>query len=44
MYKKIKVLGKGAAGSVELVQRTDTGELYALKIIPLHFMNPTERK
>ena len=38
-YKKLNMLGQGAAGSVQLVQRTDTLELFALKIIPLHFMN-----
>ncbi len=43
-YEKISLLGRGAAGSVELVRRSNDGELFALKTIQMHFMNPAERK
>ena len=32
-YEKISLLGRGAAGSVELVRRSNDGELFALKTI-----------
>jgi NIMA (never in mitosis gene a)-related kinase len=38
------LLGRGAAGSVELVRRSNDGELFALKTIQMQFMNPSERK
>jgi len=39
-----KKLGRGAAGSVNLVRRTTDGEYFALKIIQMSFMSPQERK
>lgn len=37
-------MGRGAAGSVELVRRSSDNELFAMKVIPMHFMNEQERK
>ncbi|EGR34354.1 hypothetical protein IMG5_014920 [Ichthyophthirius multifiliis] len=43
-YKKIRTLGQGASGSVELVQRSNDNQLFALKTISMKFMNETEKK
>ncbi len=43
-YQPIRLIGKGAAGSVNLVKNTATGEFYALKTIELKLMSPHERK
>ena len=37
-------LGRGAAGSVDLVRRSTDNELFAIKVIPMHFMNDIEKK
>lgn len=37
-------MGRGAAGNVDLVQRSTDNELFALKVIPMHFMNKEEKK
>ena len=33
--KRLKVIGQGVSGRVEMVRHVPTGEIYALKIIPL---------
>ena len=38
-FSQVKNLGRGAAGSVELVRRSTDNGLFALKVIPMHFMN-----
>lgn len=43
-YQPIKLLGQGAAGSVQLVRNNSDNELYALKTIQLKLMSPHERK
>jgi len=43
-YKRIKSIGQGGNGSVDLVERTSDGQLFALKIIPLHFLSAQEKK
>ncbi len=43
-YSHVRNLGRGAAGSVELVRRSTDNELFAMKVIPMHFMNETEKK
>lgn len=43
-YHKIRLLGRGAAGNVDLVKRSTDNELFALKVIPMHFMNKDEKK
>ena len=37
-------MGRGAAGSVNLVRKSADGELFALKVIQMCFMCPQERK
>jgi len=43
-YQNIRLIGKGAAGSVNLVRNTKSGEQFALKTIELKLMSPHERK
>lgn len=43
-YKKIKSLGTGSAGEVDLVEHIETGKLFALKTISLTNLNPKERQ
>ena len=43
-YEIIKALGSGAAGSVDLVKHKETGDLFALKTIPLSHLNDKERQ
>ena len=43
-YEKIRSIGKGATGMVDLVMCKETGEQYALKTMDLQYMNPKERK
>lgn len=43
-YQVIRLVGKGAAGSVSLVRNTANGEFYAQKTIELKLMSPHERK
>ena len=43
-YKKVKELGKGAAGSVSLVERISDGEMFALKTISLQCLSETEKR
>jgi protein-serine/threonine kinase len=31
-FRTVKVIGKGAFGEVRLVQKTDTGKIYAMKV------------
>lgn len=42
-YKIKKTLGRGAAGQVDLVEHEETGDLFALKTIPLAHLNEKER-
>ena len=32
-FRTVKVIGKGAFGEVRLVQKTDTGKIYAMKTL-----------
>ena len=32
-FESLKVIGKGAFGEVRLVQKVDTGHIYAMKIL-----------
>jgi len=43
-YQPLRLIGKGAAGSVNLVKNTSNGQYYALKTIELKLMSPHERK
>jgi NIMA (never in mitosis gene a)-related kinase len=43
-YNSVKNLGRGAAGSVELVRRSTDNGLFAMKVIPMHFMNDQEKR
>lgn len=43
-YEKIRPLGKGAAGEVELVRSKTDGEQYALKTINLLYLTEKDRK
>ena len=43
-YERIRSLGRGAAGTVELIRKKADGELFALKTIPLYSLNERERK
>ena len=31
-FRTVKIIGKGAFGEVRLVQKTDTGKIYAMKV------------
>lgn len=43
-FEKIRPLGKGAAGSVDLVRNKIDGKEYALKAINLLFLNEKDKK
>ncbi len=43
-YEKLRKLGKGAAGEVELVRNKNDGKHYALKQINLTFLNEKDKK
>ena len=43
-YERIRPLGKGAAGEVELVRSKVDGEQYALKTINLIYLTEKDRK
>ena len=43
-YKQLRELGKGAAGSVTLVERISDGQQFALKKIALNLLNATEKR
>ncbi|KAL4453143.1 hypothetical protein ABPG74_015374 [Tetrahymena malaccensis] len=43
-YKVIRMIGQGAGGSVELVQKRSDGQLFALKTISMKFMDDQQKK
>ncbi len=43
-YQFVKVLGRGAAGEVNLVKSKENGKLYAMKHIPLQNLSAKERR
>lgn len=43
-YDVVRNLGRGAQGSVNLVRKKSTGEMFAMKRIDLQFMNEKEKR
>ena len=42
-FESLKVIGRGAFGEVRLVQKKDTGHVYAIKILPKAHMLEKEQ-
>ena len=42
-FESIKVIGRGAFGEVRLVQKNDTGHIYAMKILRKEDMHAKEQ-